>query len=51
MVFGQSRQEDLISYLLTQVPEGELKQIIHKLRVDLRPPRIGTPNDEALVPH
>jgi hypothetical protein len=49
MVFGQSRQEDLISYLLTQVPEGELKQIIEELRVDLRPPKIRTPSDGTTV--
>lgn len=41
MVFGQSRQEDLIEYLLTQVPEAELKEIMEELRVDLRPPRPG----------
>jgi hypothetical protein len=41
MVFGQSRQEDLISYLLTQIPEGELKEVIEDLRVDLRPPKKG----------
>jgi hypothetical protein len=41
MVFGQSRQEDLITYLLTQVPEQEIKQVIEELRIDLRPPTIG----------
>jgi hypothetical protein len=41
MVFGQSRQEDLISYLLTQVPENEIKQLIEDLRIDLRPPKVA----------
>jgi hypothetical protein len=50
MAVGQSRQEDLISSLLTQVPAGELKQIIERLQVDLRPPRIGAPSSGGLVP-
>jgi hypothetical protein len=38
MVFGQSRQEDLITYLLTQIPEEERERIVAELQVDLCPP-------------
>ena len=44
MVFGQSRQEDLIRFLLTEIPEADLKEIIAELRVDLRPPKVGLPS-------
>lgn len=39
MVFGQSRQEDLVSYLLTHVPETEIAGIVEQLRIDLTPPK------------
>jgi len=38
MVFGQSRQEDLISYLLTHIPESEQAAIVAELQIDLTPP-------------
>lgn len=38
MVFGQSRQEDLISYLLTHVPENERAAIVVELQINLTPP-------------
>lgn len=37
MVFGQSRQEDLIAYLLAQVPENECPAIVQELQMDLSP--------------
>lgn len=37
MVFGQSRQEDLITYLLAQIPEEARAQIVSELQVDLSP--------------
>jgi len=37
MVFGQSRQEDLMSYLLKQVPDDERSRLASELRIDLRP--------------
>jgi len=37
MVFGQSRQEDLIAYLLTQIPEDERDAIVAELQIDLSP--------------
>lgn len=37
MVFGQNRQEDLITYLLSQIPEGERDAIVAELQVDLSP--------------
>ena len=37
MVFGQSRQKDLISYLLTEIPESERKNIVKGLQVDMTP--------------
>jgi hypothetical protein len=37
MVFGQSRQEDLIAYLLAQIPEGEQAEIMAELQISLSP--------------
>jgi hypothetical protein len=37
MVFGQSRQEDLITYLLAQIPENERAGIVAELQIDLSP--------------
>jgi hypothetical protein len=37
MVFGQSRQEDLITYLLAQIPEEERGVIVAELQIDLSP--------------
>ena len=37
MVFGQSRQEDLIAYLLSQIPESECAAIVAELQMDLCP--------------
>ncbi len=44
MVFGQSRQEDLVSYLLTQLPKEEIEEIVAQLRIDLSPrPKVAEP--------
>ena len=37
MVFGQSRQEDLITYLLAQIPEEKRDEIVAELQIDLSP--------------
>jgi hypothetical protein len=37
LVFGQSRQEDLITYLLAQIPEDERDGIVAELQIDLSP--------------
>lgn len=37
MVFGQSRQEDLIAYLLSQIPENERDAIVAEMQIDLSP--------------
>ena len=37
MVFGQSRQEDLITYLLAQIPEDERDGVVAELQIDLSP--------------
>jgi hypothetical protein len=39
MVFGQSRQEDLLAYLVGQVPESDLQAVAQNLRMDLSPPK------------
>lgn len=36
-VFGQSRLEDLITYLLAQIPEEEQAVIVGELEIDLSP--------------
>lgn len=38
MVFGQARQEDLMDYLLSRLPEKELRALTDKLTIDLSPP-------------
>lgn len=37
MVFGQPRQDDLMAFLLRQVPERALEKLLGELRVDLCP--------------
>jgi hypothetical protein len=39
MVFGQIRQDDLISFLLARFPENEIANIAKDLRIDLAPPK------------
>jgi hypothetical protein len=41
MVFGQARQEDLLSYLLARFTEEEVSTHAEILRIDLEPPRNG----------
>jgi hypothetical protein len=38
MAFGQSRQEDLISYLLANIPPAELEQTLKQVVINLAPP-------------
>ncbi len=37
IAFGQSRQDDLIAYLLSQMPEEQAREIADDLRIDLSP--------------
>ena len=47
MVFGQSRQEDLITYLLAEIPEDERAGIMAELQIDLSPAnRIQPPSPQ-----
>jgi len=39
MVFGQARQEDLLSYLLARFTDEEVTAYAESLRIDLQPPR------------
>ena len=39
MVFGQSRQEDLVAYLLARFSEEKVAEYAEALRIDLEPPR------------
>ncbi len=41
MVFGQSRQEDMVSYLLGKVDKSQLEAVSAQLRVDLAPQRVS----------
>lgn len=43
MVFGQSRQEDLISFLLGHLGADKASRAAAELRIDLAPPRNGSP--------
>jgi hypothetical protein len=41
MVFGQPRQEDLLNYLLTNLPKEERARTASQLRIDLSPPALS----------
>jgi len=41
MVFGQARQEDLVSYLLARFTDEEVSNYAEILRIDLQPPANG----------
>jgi hypothetical protein len=41
MVFGQARQEDLLSYLLSRFADEEVSAYSDALRIDLQPPHNG----------
>ena len=41
MVFGQSRQEDLITYLLAHIPEDERSRTVAELKMDLIPMKLN----------
>jgi len=38
MVFGQARQEDLLSYLLSRLSDEEASRVAQELRINLEPP-------------
>jgi hypothetical protein len=38
MVFGKSRQEDLVEYLLSRLSQEQADQIVEMCRIDLSPP-------------
>ena len=42
MVFGQTRQEDLLAYLLAHLPESDIPKVARELRIDLSPPNISS---------
>jgi hypothetical protein len=42
MVFGQTRQEDLLAYLLVHLPESDIPKVARDLRIDLSPPNISS---------
>lgn len=44
MVFGQARQEDLLSYLLARFTDEEVLSYAETLRIDLQPPANGGSN-------
>jgi hypothetical protein len=39
MVFGQNRQEDLIDFLLAEVPEDKREEFVRELQINLCPPQ------------
>jgi len=41
MVFGQSRQEELAAYLLSNLPPDGWLSLVSELRINLEPPRAG----------
>ena len=43
MVFGQSRQEDLIAYLLAKLPDEQQTKIVAELQIDLSPANLDQP--------
>jgi hypothetical protein len=49
MVFGQSRQEDLITYLLAMLPQQECAKIVAELQIDLSPTNRKRWNADAVL--
>lgn len=41
MVFGQTRQEDMIDYLLSRITDADVGDISRLLQIELRPPKSG----------
>jgi hypothetical protein len=41
MVFGQNRQEDLLTYLLAHLPLSDIGRLTNDLRIDLSPPSVS----------
>jgi len=42
MVFGQTRQEDLLAFLLARIPQEEVDRVMRELRINLAPPPYQT---------
>lgn len=42
MVFGQNRQEDLLTYLLAHMPADEIDDLVRQLCINLEPPHVKT---------
>jgi hypothetical protein len=49
MVFGQSRQEDLVTYLLAKLPEDQVAAIVAELKIDLSPTNRKSRRDEDIL--
>jgi len=47
MVFGQTRQEDLLAYLLSKVPAENVGDLLDELQIDLSPTRSRSAADGA----
>jgi hypothetical protein len=41
MVFGQTRQEDMIEYLLSRITDADVVDVSRQLQIELRPPKSG----------
>ncbi|MGH2556298.1 MAG: C-terminal helicase domain-containing protein [Actinomycetota bacterium] len=44
MVFGQPRQEDLLAYLTSRLPQGRIDALLREARIDLSPPASRRPS-------
>jgi len=51
MIFGQPRQDDLITYLLAHFSPEEVRRLTDELRIDLTPPDGRTRRDNIAVLH
>ena len=49
MVFGQAHQEDLMDYLVSRLPQKELRELTDKLTIDLSPPGSGLAKGRAAL--
>lgn len=50
MAFGQSRQEDLVTFLLNYLPAERIEQMSAELKINLAPPPVGNRPGRALEP-
>ena len=48
LAFGQPRQDDLVDYLIENLPQSDIPRVMERLSIDLSPPDLGRGNEAVL---